>query len=222
MQVLVSNPAVALTNLKELVIDPAIGLFRFVSRRHHEPKAPTETLQNGDVSIIWADGGRITYPAKIMELSRSTTIRSEMANVVRPLESDGCDEVILVSSSTESISIVRDDLPAFQVTPTVDAPIEEQTVPMTLVVAAPSFDRKKWRVSDGQATFWVAILDEGFQRQIEVGEQRFGNGDYLRCEVRFRQFETDSGLRMERDVLRVIEHRRRPPSPPSLFDESSQ
>lgn len=217
--VLSSNPVTALANLKAIVIDPVVGVISYLVRKHREPEAiEAPPLENGDVEVIYPDGAQVRYPAAVMRVSRSTTVRRELTAVLRPLETGDCDEVVFTSSTTDAISITQDDLPAFAEDLGPDDPIEETDVLMTVSVIAPSFDGKKWRVSDGANTFWVSLRDADFEERIARNEVLFGDGDYLRCIVRWRQFEADTkaGLRLERDIIQVLDHRHRPAPPPQL------
>lgn len=214
---LAGGAATALANAKTLVIDPVIGLISFILRRKKEPAVEPKELESGEIVYDW-ESGSITYPADVLRLSRSITVRRELETVVRPLESDDVDELRIKSSTTETITISRDDVPAFATTEgDVEPPVDQDIVTMTLSVVAPAFDRKKWRVSDGDRSYFVSILDEGFQDRIDAREA-FAKGDFLRCRVRFAQYRanTATGLRMEREIIEVLEHSR-PAEPPTLL-----
>lgn len=78
---------------------------------------------------------------------------------------------------------------------------------MALILVAPVFqDGNKWRFSDGGATFPAAILDEEFLSRVNNGE-RFGKGDVLQVELKIVQSRTGCKISVERQVLKVIEHR---------------
>lgn len=205
-EVLVSQPATVLIALKELVIEPNTGLIGYLIRKRRERQESEETLANGDVQITWSDGATLTYPAAVLQMSKSTTIRRELTNVVRPLDSDDCDEVRFSSTTTETLTISADDADAFAVED--DEQIEEQTITMLLEVVRPSFDGKKWRVIAGAEAFWVAITDERFLAGIDSRQERFAKGDFIRSRVRFIQYQAvDGKLRLEREVVEVLEHR---------------
>lgn len=215
VEVLSNDTSTALANLIAFVSLPS-GVIAYLIKRRKEPDAPSLVLENGEVEIKWADGTTVRYRAEVMRLAESTNVRREIQAVVKPLESGECDEVVLSRpGATEPVRITVEDLPAFSATANDEEPIDSPLVLMTLTVVAPSFDRKKWRVSDGGNSYWVTIADESFQQSIEAGES-FAKGDYLRCMVRFDQFETDTGLRLERTVEQVMEHRKKPAPPDTL------
>lgn len=88
-----------------------------------------------------------------------------------------------------------------------EAPVSQNVVTMALILVAPVFqDGNKWRFSDGGNTFSAAILDEGFINRVNNGE-RFGKGDVLQVELSIKQTRTGSRITVDRQVLRVLEHR---------------
>jgi hypothetical protein len=91
----------------------------------------------------------------------------------------------------------------------VDQPLLEATHDTGLVIDSPSFrEGNKWRFFDGQASFTAAIEDESFLRAVNDGSERFGKGDVLVVKMRVRQVRTaDGGLKAERSVLKVKEHK---------------
>ena len=78
----------------------------------------------------------------------------------------------------------------------------------------------KWRLTDGDATFHAAIADLNFLNKVDRGEEEFSRTDILRVELRTTQWRTDSGLRTEHTVERVIEHIRGPREVPLPFEDS--
>ena len=85
---------------------------------------------------------------------------------------------------------------------------------MNLQIISLTFkEDNKWKVTDGLEPFNVAIEDEEFLRKINNNEIAFSKNDYLVCEVRERQYQTNKGLRKERSIIKVIEHK---PSPQQL------
>jgi hypothetical protein len=67
-------------------------------------------------------------------------------------------------------------------------------------------DGNKWRMSDGNATYHVAIEDKEFLAKIDAGE-RFGKGDVLLVDLRQVQSIEGAKLVTESIIVKVIEHR---------------
>ncbi len=74
-------------------------------------------------------------------------------------------------------------------------------------IIAPVFKGgNKWRLSDGNATSNVAIADRVFLERVDARQESFFKGDLLKCKIRTQQWQTESGLRTEHEVLKVVEH----------------
>jgi hypothetical protein len=55
--------------------------------------------------------------------------------------------------------------------------------------------------------FTAGIEDADFLNRIANNEVAFGKNDYLICDVRERQVKTAKGLKKERTIIRVVEHK---------------
>lgn len=130
--------------------------------------------------------------------------------LVKPLESAGVSSIDILSKQIKGVvaSITRDDAGSF-IPLNADRPLLESEHDTGLVIDSPSFrEGNKWRFFDGQASFTATIEDEGFMRAVNDGTERFGKGDVLVVKMRVRQVRTaDGGLKAERSVLKVKEHK---------------
>jgi len=96
---------------------------------------------------------------------------------------------------------------AFTVPATPETVINDQTMEMALTITSVSFaEGNKWRLGDGERTFWASIEDTDFLSRVERSEEAFRKGDILRCTVRMRQSRGETGLQTEDSVLKVLEH----------------
>lgn len=68
-------------------------------------------------------------------------------------------------------------------------------------------DDNKWRFSDGATPFFAEISDPDFLARINSGDERFGKGDVLVVDLRRTQSISDTGLKTELAVEKVLEHR---------------
>lgn len=68
-------------------------------------------------------------------------------------------------------------------------------------------DGNKWKFWDGQSGFHAAIEDKEFLARVESGEERFGKGDVLVVEMRIVQSSSAGSFKIERSILKVLEHR---------------
>ena len=109
--------------------------------------------------------------------------------------------------SGEKLVISKEELSYFDI-PDREEILEDKQRSMTLQIISLSFkEDNKWRVTDGLEPFSVTIEDSDFLKKIANDEISFSKNDYLVCDVHERQFQTDKGLRMERAIIRVTEHR---------------
>jgi hypothetical protein len=77
----------------------------------------------------------------------------------------------------------------------------------------------KWRLNDGSNAISVSIDDADFLQKVDNNQASFSKGDILICDVRVIQRQTDSGLRTEYIVERVVERRPAARQLPLPFDE---
>ena len=78
---------------------------------------------------------------------------------------------------------------------------------MVLSIASVVFrEGNKWRLSDGENTFYATIEDEAFLARMRQGSVSFRSGDMLRCRMEVTQVRRGGRLHTERRVLEVLEH----------------
>ena len=99
------------------------------------------------------------------------------------------------------------ETPAFDIAEAVERDLGIQNLTMGLTITTVSFaEGNKWRLSDGEHTFFATIKDEGFLRRVDARQEAFRKGDVLRCRVTLQQWQTETGLRPEWTVDQVLEH----------------
>lgn len=93
----------------------------------------------------------------------------------------------------------------------------EQEIQMALLIESAVFkEGNKWRFSDGEHSFPATIIDEEFIKRVNEGSARFGKGDELVARVRFTQSGTFGSLKLDRTIIKVLEHKI-PPRTGRLF-----
>ena len=73
------------------------------------------------------------------------------------------------------------------------------------IVSVSFKEGNKWRVSDGSHTYWVTISDEMFLNGVNSGEMVFSSQDHLKVKVVTRQWYENGELKIQRDIVRVLE-----------------
>jgi hypothetical protein len=139
------------------------------------------------------------------------------------LSREGVEKLVFAETpeSPPETVIRKEDLPAFDVAAADDEVLLEDEREMLVEIASVSFEGHKWRLSDGQQTFHATIEDPGFLHRVEIGREKFAQGDLLRLRMRVVQTRRPDGrLHSDYHVLQVLQHI---PSPTqtSLDDLSS-
>lgn len=210
----------ALVNLRDAIIVSGGGLFYFIQWRKKRRITREEQLDTGQVRITLEDGTVAEFPAETMALHRRVSVRKKAQQVVNPIGRPGVDRLEFRSESQVTLSIGPDDVSAFDPEPEEPPPLlDEETGVVLAIVSAVFKEGNKWRFSDGAADFAAAIEDPAFIERVNAGEP-FAAGDRLRCRIRIIQTEKDGKLHIERRVLEVLEHVRRPQADPLFLPEA--
>jgi len=139
--------------------------------------------------------------------------------IKKPLEAGLSHVRINSKSSGEIARLEKKDALSF-----VPIPIErpsaiekQQEIQITLLIESATFkEGNKWRFSDGENSFAAAIIDEEFLKNVNEGVARFGKGDQLIARVRFTQSGAFGSLKLDRTIVKVLEHKI-PPRTGRLF-----
>ena len=127
--------------------------------------------------------------------------------MVRPLQTEGVEKITLVSGE-ERTRIEKDQIDYFKAPEIEEEVIEEKDVEMNLQIVNISFQKDgKWRFSDGNAIFYADILDEDFNRKIELNETVFAKDDLLKVSAKMRQSLFNGSIKTEYAITKVLEHR---------------
>jgi hypothetical protein len=213
-------------NLRSIitVVGQLIRLARL--RLHGEPTSVEVVAETPEIGRVhYPDGFEADVPLPVIRAGQRWTVKRSLSEVVRPVGVNGIEQARILQDALEVAVVDTDDVPLIANGPPTylpsqsPVPVVESTTPMLLTIVAPAFDGKKWRVSDGDHSFRVAIEDPAFVAGIDSRSERFSKGDRLRCQVRVQQFEGAKGLQIDRTIVEVIEHIQPGPSPQGdLFD----
>jgi len=184
----------------------AFGGFKLIKAKFNREVRSRE-VEGRNVTVTFDDGTSVEIPLASERLAQDPEFTAAAREVVSPLEDEGVAEAEL-STDDDSLTVTRDERPAFTPIQAVDG-VHETQMDMRLSLVTIAFtEGNKWRVSDGANAFWVDIEDEAFNERIAAGEA-FAKGDLIRASVRFRQWKgADGKLKMERAIVSVLEHRR--------------
>lgn len=203
-----------LTLLKNLGVVGGVAK-NFLSLVKRTGPRPIEVRTEGDhnLTIIYANGDHAEVmtgvdPA-VVKLLQSERVRASLADVVKPLAVDGVDRLRFGPAAAPTFVAAREEREQFEPPVPHETALTDSAGETALELLAPSFvEGNSWKVSQGGQVFFVKILDEAFAQEVANGRP-FAKGDYLIVELRTRTFATIKGLKAEREVARVLEHRRR-------------
>jgi hypothetical protein len=161
-------------------------------------------------------------PTRSLPLIQDFEFGRDTRQVLAPLESDGVEGVILETTTTlrARVEVPKSELDAFDVPELAETQISDTTRPVALrPVSVPFVEGNKWRVFDGEQTFFAEMTDLDFLNRVMTAEESFTRGDLMVVDLRTRQFETrGGGLRTEHSITRVHEHRPGPRQVPLPLD----
>lgn len=183
------------------------GLVWVVKRlRGRSPRRVVE-LKNGRFRIE-VDDDAFEVEAEVLELLRNYDVRRGLEAMVKPLEEEGIDKLVLQDDIEGEPEVISKSERHWFKAPSLDEEmLEEREDERWLQLVTVSFkEENKWRFYDGNSTFFASILDENFLRRVDLDEEKFGKNDVLRVRLRTRQYIDPSGnMRLEAEVLEVLE-----------------
>ncbi len=182
------------------------GLFMLLKwLRGRKPDKIEE--KNGKVSVHIGDQYFIA-DHRTIELAESIEVRKNARRLMAVLERDGIDSLSIRQGDGDEILFDREDVASFELRTEQEQQLLDETRRMTVQIIALSFkEDNKWRLTDGGEPFSAVIEDIDFINRIARDEIRFGKNDYLICDVRERQSLGPKGLRKDRSIIRVLDHR---------------
>lgn len=198
------DAADALANLMQIV-GGSYGLFAFIRALKRRRIKKREEAGPGRIKLTLDDGETIEVRSEAFDLFRNLQVRRHVRKVVEPLTRDGIDVLELHSDTTVSVS--SGDVPAFEPPEMHEIPLLDQVTEMVVAIVSVAFkEDNKWRLTDGERTFFATIEDGAFLERVLRGVESFRNGDMLKCEMRIVQSRDDEGLHTDYHVLEVIQH----------------
>ncbi|MCY1298229.1 hypothetical protein D9M70_477040 [compost metagenome] len=145
---------------------------------------------------------------KTVVLAQDIHVREGAKKFASVLKNSGIESIATKREGAPEEVITRTDLPSFDLPPPVEEELVDEIRRMNLQIISLSFkDDNKWRVTDGADPFSAFIEDSDFLKQVANSEVSFSKGDYLVCDVREKQTATPQGLKKERTIVKVLDHR---------------
>jgi hypothetical protein len=187
--------------------DATVGLFALLkSIKGRVPKSIVEF--DGQVRLE-LEGDPIVILREVFELYRNVKVREAAEQVLQPLRKPGIDTFLVNENQKEIVHVTKEELPFFAVS---KSSAQQETIVTErqawFSIAALAFkEDNKWRLSDGEASFYVKIADEEFLGHVDRSEISFSKGDLLKVSLKTTQTRGLDGLHTEHEITKVIEHK---------------
>ena len=168
-----------------------------------EAKGGVELTINGNVYLM--DKG-------VIELYENPQIRQKVEASTRVLDRPGIENLSFISEEPEpaQLTIEKSERQYFSLPERDETEEETKELVEEKWLKALSIHFKegnKWRFTDGENEFYASVEDVDFINKVDKGEIRFLKGDVYVCTVSTTQTLTAGGLKQERKIIKVLEHR---------------
>ena len=184
-----------------------LGLLKFLKGEKPER---IEYKENGTIEIH-KNGTIFITNHHIYNLATDPTTRETVDKALRPLKSEGIDKIAIYDNKNqEAFHIEKSEASYFTMPPQAEEEIIFQEMrKMSLSIISLTFkEDNKWRFSFGDYQFTALIEDTEFLEKIKNNDISFAKNDLLICQVEEKQISNaHKGLRVERVIKKVIEHR---------------
>lgn len=198
------------------------GVFSLIKKINGRSLTDINVNENKKAEISLADGEKVITDEKVLKVFLDVNCRMSIEKIVMPVKEDGIDSFELrkplYPEDKEPIEkIEKDDVHAFVAPPS--AVIPDEALPpndppeyeMTVKISAVNFEKgKKWRLTDGNNTFWASIVDESFLQKVDKGELSFTSGDMLKIKYKVKQSIKSGNLTSDYIVVQVLDLKKRP------------
>ena len=175
-----------------------------------QPNQCTPDRNDNTVNIENSNGNTQIYHIQTLNVISDPKASNSLDTFIRDPLSKGLSTVKLKSSKYDvQTEATANDADFFKPID-FDLPLFENTITTGLTIESPSFkDGNKWKLHDGQSSFYAEITDAVFLESVDKGE-RFGKGDLLIVEMEIIQTKTPQGLKVEKLITKVKDHKEAP------------
>lgn len=193
------------------------SVFKFIRELSHKQVDDVEYILDNQVKIKFHDGNTIVTTKNTFKVYGNIDCRKAIENIVKPVkEHEGIDGFELRTPDNQSKDpiekITKNEAYIYDV-PVQSEPEESlktQEQERLVQIISVNFEHGKWRLTDGDTSFWANIQDNDFLRKIENNELRFGKGDMLLVVCYIKQYVKNGKLSSETIVTQVKDIRRKP------------
>lgn len=186
------------------------GVVRVVKWMRGRAVSKVEPLENGVVRL-WIGDEHLETEGRVLQLLEDYRIRKSLEELIaKPLSKPGVNRFAVANEGvTEILEEVDAESARYFVAPAVVERVMDSQVTTELVqlVNLAFKDDNKWRFTNGAQPFYASMLDEAFMARFEKNEIRIGHDDIFKVTIRRTQRIAADGLKIDVEILNVIEHR---------------
>lgn len=193
-----------------------ISVFQLIKCLKNKVIETTKHVGNGDVKIVLKNNEEVTTTEQALRVYLDVNCRMAIEGIIRPVkEKEGITGFEIRTpdkNDGEPIEKITKEEAIMFDAPTIEIPNEElKTSERELLVQIISlnFENGKWRVTDGNNSFWATIQDDNFLHKVETRELLFGKGDMLLISCYDHQYVRNGKLSSDTIITKVKEVRRK-------------
>lgn len=194
------------------------GIFALIKKIGDRKIKKAEREDKNLVKLTLSDGDVILTTKGTMQVYINADSRKAMEKVIKPLSQDGIDSFELRNPDNpddkRAIESINKEEAAYFKSPPISDDEKIEKLPeqeMTVKITSVNFEKGlKWRLTDGNNTFWAKIEDEEFLAKVDDHDLVFGNGDMLRVRYYVQQVVKNGNLSSEYVVTKVLEVKEKP------------
>ncbi len=198
----------ATPNAKDIIYLTTQCIKSWIHLQGNPPKSIERQTENNEFKVENQNGEIIYIRADVFNIITDTRAGKSVEQFLKtPLQS-GINQVCIRSKSTKEIASANKGDAEYFIPLEIEEPLLENEVRMGVVIESASFkEGNKWKFYDGQTSFYAEIADELFLSKVDSGSERFGKGDVLIVTLRTIQKQIPKGLKTDRIVVEVHEHK---------------
>lgn len=184
------------------------GVFQLIKRAKGEVPHDVIDLGDDNIRLVFSDKSEATVQKKIYRFFKSNKTREAIAKIAKPLSGLDADEFRLVTMSSDEpvFAAKRSEADYFKEPRQKEVVLENKTNEYLRIKSLSFVQGNKWRLSDGDRTFFVVIEDMGFVERITSGNEEFSSDDLIYAELLTKQWVENGKLKTSRRLTHVIRH----------------
>ncbi|CAM3067809.1 hypothetical protein KOXY103107_14220 [Komagataeibacter xylinus] len=222
MVAFLSGPTItAAANLQSLLFGNSVvdGVIYLIKKFRGTSPDKVTPLKEGMVRLQYGDE-TVDISVESLKLLQSLPVRDSLQKIIEePLKMDGIEVFEVRSGGKTTETVTREESVYFAKPSMPDEILVDDHRRAAFSIMALAFkDDNKWRLSNGEQTISAKIEDADFLRRVNENEVSFSKGDILICYLHVIQKRTDTGIKTDYIVDKVIDHKPGTRQIPFIFE----